>query len=70
MVVEQLRPMTYRLTLHAVELATLISAARCVVEDRQGELTTEARGQLEQVLAGYDQQQQRLRVRGTADSQG
>lgn len=59
MIVEQLRPTTFRLTLHAFELATLISAARCIVEERQGELTEEARGQLEQVLAGYDRQRQR-----------
>lgn len=59
MVVEQLRPTTFRVTLHAVELATLISAARCVVEDRQGELTADARRQLEQVLEGYDRQRRR-----------
>lgn len=60
MILEQLRPTTYRVTLHAFELATLISAARCVVEERQGELTAEARDQLEQVLAGYDRQRSRL----------
>ena len=59
MVVEQLRSTTYRVTLHAFELATLISAARCVVEERQGELTSEARAQLEQVLANYDRQRRR-----------
>lgn len=62
MILEQLRPMTYRMTLHAVELATLVAAARSIVEGRQGELTAEARGQLEQVLDGYEQQQRRLRT--------
>ena len=64
MLVERLRPMTFQVTLHAMELATLISAARCVVEGRQGELTTEARGQMKQVLAGYDRQHRRLLATG------
>ncbi|MCH9652001.1 MAG: hypothetical protein K0U98_27475 [Deltaproteobacteria bacterium] len=62
MFVERLRPMTFQVTLHAMELATLISAARCVVEGRQGELTPEARGQMKRVLEGYDRQHRRLAV--------
>lgn len=66
MVLEQVRPLTLRVTLHAVELATLISAARCVVEDRQGELTAEARDQLRRVLEGYEAQRRRLQDRPPA----
>lgn len=62
MIVEQVRPMTFRLTVHAMELATLISAARCVLEGRQGELTEEAREQLEQVLESYDRERRRVQT--------
>jgi hypothetical protein len=42
------------MTLHAYELATLVAAARWVVEGTQGELTSEAIDQLRKVLASYD----------------
>ncbi len=54
--VEQLSPMTFRVTLHGVELATLIAAARSVVAGKAGELTDDARDQLQAVVAGYDRQ--------------
>ncbi len=59
--------MAFRLTASPVELATLISAARCVVEGRQGELTEEARSQLRQVLASYEAQMARLLDRDPAE---
>ncbi len=60
MQMEQLRPMTLQITLHALELASLIAAARWVVEGRPGEMPDEAVEQLRQVLANYDTAQQQL----------
>jgi hypothetical protein len=52
--VERPRPTVVRLTAHATELATLISAARWVVEGCPGQLPDAAVEQLRQVLANYD----------------
>ena len=46
--------MVLRVTLSAVEMATLVSAARWAAEGARGELTPEALAQLRQVVAGYD----------------
>jgi hypothetical protein len=42
------------MTLHAYELATLVAAARWAAEGGRGELTPDAREQLEKVLESYD----------------
>ena len=55
MKVERPRPTVVRLTVHATELATLISAARWAVEGCPGQLPDAAIEQLRQVLANYDQ---------------
>jgi len=55
MKIERIRPTTFQVTLHAYELATLVAAARLVVRGAEGELTEEARLQLQGVLADYDQ---------------
>lgn len=60
MKVEQAHQGVYRLTLHALELATLISAARWVEEGADGELPAEARAQLRDVLGSYDREVARL----------
>lgn len=60
MKVERLRPTTFRLTAHAIELATLISAARWAAEGGAGTLTSEARAQLAGLVADYDAKRQRL----------
>lgn len=54
MKVEQVRQGVYRLTVHALELAALISAARWVEEGADGQLPEEARAQLRDVLDSYD----------------
>jgi hypothetical protein len=54
MQIERVRPAVFQVTLHAYELATLVAAARVVVQGTEAELTEEARGQLETVLADYD----------------
>jgi hypothetical protein len=51
---------TFRLTLHAYELATLTSAATWAAEGTGGELPPEARAQLRKVLADYEAQLARL----------
>jgi hypothetical protein len=51
---------SFRMTLHAYELATLTSAARWVIEGAEGELPVEARSQLQQLLAEYESQLARL----------
>jgi len=55
MKVDRIHPTTFQVTLHAYELATLVAAARLIVEGAEGELTEEARLQLQTVLADYDQ---------------
>lgn len=54
--IERVRPAVLQVTLHAAELSSLIAAARWVVEDTPGELPDDARDQLRQLLAGYDEQ--------------
>jgi hypothetical protein len=55
---------SFRLTLHAYELAALISAARWVVDGAEGDLPDEARAQIRQLLAEYESQRARLTTRG------
>jgi len=54
MQIERVRPAVFQITLHAYELATLVAAARVVAQGAEAELTEEARGQLQTVLADYD----------------
>ncbi len=63
MQIEQAGPTTFRVTLHVYELATLVAAARAVVQgpESEGELTAEARIQLATVLHEYDRAFQRCR---------
>jgi hypothetical protein len=55
MQIERVRPAVFQITLHAYELATLVAAARVIVRGEAAELSAEARGQLETVLADYDE---------------
>jgi hypothetical protein len=57
---ERPRPAVLRVTLSAYEMAALIAAARWALEGGEGELTTEARDQLQQVVANYDEAAVRL----------
>lgn len=57
---ERIRPAVLRITLHAYELSALIAAARWAAEGGEGALDTDARAQLRQVLAGYDQEAKRM----------
>lgn len=59
MKLERVRPTAWQVTMHPLELAALISAARWVDDGADGELSAEARGQLRQVLENYDQAIQR-----------
>jgi hypothetical protein len=54
MQIERIGQTKFQVTLHAYELATLVAAARSVVQEAEGELTHEARLQLTTVLADYD----------------
>lgn len=51
---------TYRITMHAYELASLVSAARWAVDGAEGELPQEARQQLSQILAAYDAEMKQM----------
>jgi hypothetical protein len=51
---ERVQPTSWRVTLHPLELAALISAARWAVDGAGGELPPEAVQQLRGVLASYD----------------
>lgn len=55
MTIERLRPSVLRVTLHAYEMAALISAARWAAEGAPGELPSEAKEQLREVLGRYDE---------------
>jgi hypothetical protein len=55
MKLERVRPTSWRVTLHPLELAALISAARWVESGAEGEPPAEARTQLRDVLDRYDQ---------------
>ncbi len=55
MKLERVRPTAWRVTLHPLELAALISAARWATDGADGQLPPEAVDQLRSVLDGYDQ---------------
>lgn len=55
MTIERPRPTVLRVTFHAYELATLVAAARWVVEGAIGELPADVVSQLRQVLVSYDE---------------
>lgn len=57
--IEQIRPRVLRVTLHAVELSTLVAAARWVAEGAEGALPEQARDQLRRVLDSYDAETRR-----------
>lgn len=61
MQIEQVRPSVFQVTLHAYELTSLVAAARWAVNDAEGELPNEAQEQLEEVLASYDAERDRMR---------
>lgn len=52
MQIERLRPTTFQITLHAYELSALVAGARWAAE--KGDLPTDAREQLEDVLDQYE----------------
>lgn len=54
MELERIRPTAWRVTLHPLELAALISAARWAEDGAEGQLPPEARTQLQAVLERYD----------------
>jgi hypothetical protein len=60
MKIERVRPAVLQVTLSAYELASLMAAARWVVEGAEGEVAPEAVEHLKQVVAGYDAAAQRL----------
>ena len=62
MTIDRIRPTVYRVTLHAYELASLIAAARWVVEDAEGELPPEAVEQLRAMLERYEEEQRRIQA--------
>ncbi|SFT34295.1 hypothetical protein SAMN04487904_101303 [Actinopolyspora lacussalsi subsp. righensis] len=53
---ERIRPTVLRMVLHAHELATLMTAARCVAEANPAEVPDSAREELRALLRDYDQQ--------------
>jgi hypothetical protein len=59
--IQRPRPLVLHVKLSAYEMATLMAAVRWVVEGREGELTEEALGQLQQVLGSYDAEMERLK---------
>ena len=54
MKVRRVRPQVLQVTLHVLELSTLVSAARWALDDAPGELPVEAQEQLRRVLEEYD----------------
>lgn len=58
---ERRSPTVYLVTLHAYELATLISAARWAAEGGVGEMDTAARSQLQDLVAAYETALARVR---------
>lgn len=60
MQLERVHPTIYKVTLHTYELTALISASRWVADGAKGELPQEAREQLSQILATYDEQSKRM----------
>jgi hypothetical protein len=67
MIVERIRPTMLRLTIHTFELSAVIAAARWAVEGASGELSQEARAQLQQVLENYDAEIRRLSSNSAAE---
>jgi len=53
---ERIRPQVVQATLHTYELATLVAAARYVVELAPVEMPEESLAQLRRLLAEYDRQ--------------
>lgn len=60
MKLERLNTSSFRITMHAYELAALVSAARWVVNGAEGEIPDEAKQQLSQILAAYDAETKQL----------
>ena len=54
MILEEIRPATFQITLHAYELAALVAAARLTLETPDSALTRDARVQLQTVLDSYE----------------
>lgn len=63
---EWARPGVLRATAHAFEFATLVAAARYVVESAPPDIPEESLAQLERVLGDYDDQARRLHGREEA----
>lgn len=60
MKLERIHSSTFRITMHAYELAALISAARWAVNGAKGELPEEATEQLSKILAAYDAETKKI----------
>lgn len=60
MQLERLTPTKYRITLHAYELAAIISAARWIADGAKGELPSEAVEKLSRIVATYDAESKRI----------
>lgn len=60
MTIEKLKPTVLRITLHAYEIAALVSAARWVTEGAKGELPEEAVEQIQDVIQNYDAERKKL----------
>lgn len=54
MQLEKITPTRYRMTLHAYELATLVSAARWIADGAKGELSDEVLKQMKSIIEDYD----------------
>jgi hypothetical protein len=67
--IRHVRPAVFEVTLHAYELSALIAAARWAAEGAEGELAPDAREQLGQVVANYEESMQRAQQRVAADGQ-
>ncbi|NEP15631.1 MAG: hypothetical protein F6J97_01865 [Leptolyngbya sp. SIO4C1] len=59
MQIQPIRPTLLQVRMHALELATLVSAARWIIDGARGELPNRAIEQLRSVVADYDAQRQR-----------
>lgn len=66
MKLEQVRPAVLRVTLHAVELGSLIAAARWAADGGREELPAEARAQLQDLLRRYESELARLDRRASS----
>jgi hypothetical protein len=54
MKIKRLKPTVLQVTLHAYELAALISAARWLTNGAKGEMPKDAINQLRKILDNYD----------------